>query len=60
VTMTEFDYTTPCPGCGNVGFSIDIYEHVGETEVHLMRCSQNKGTCRVCNYYPEIVEKDND
>lgn len=54
----RFDMFSPCPGCGHVGFAIEVYERVGDTEVQFMACSKSTGECRVSEYYPRPVGGD--
>jgi hypothetical protein len=56
--MPEYDMFTPCPGCGEVGTSLMVFEGTEDGEIQLMDCSKPRSECRVAEYYPERVSDE--
>lgn len=52
----ERDMFSPCPGCGNIGFSVQTFEKLEGEEIQLMRCSEPMAECRTAEYYPRKIE----
>lgn len=49
----EIDTFTPCPGCGDVGHTIQTWEEpVDGRPIQLMDCPNPRSECRVSEYYP--------
>jgi len=44
----------PCPGCGNIGYSVQ--EWVGEEQTQLWKCSSQSEHCRVETYRPREID----
>jgi hypothetical protein len=51
---TEYDYFSPCPGCGTIGFTVQVW--VEGTQ--MMQCDEND--CRVQKYEPQSVNTGKD
>jgi hypothetical protein len=49
---TKIDHFTPCPGCGTIGFTVQVW--VGNTQ--MMQCGDND--CRVHEYKPLPANSD--
>ena len=55
---TEYDMFSPCPGCGNIGFSVQVFEETRDGKIQLMRCPEPFTECRTAEYYPRSVDAD--
>lgn len=57
VDPVPIDPFTPCPGCGEVGHTVQTWEHPEDGRpIQYMTCSKPRDECRVSNYYPNTVE----
>jgi len=54
----KYDMFSPCPGCDNIGFSVQVFESTENGEVQLMKCSEPNANCRVSEYYPRHTGED--
>ena len=60
MSETEYDMFSPCPGCGNIGFSVQVFEETRDGEIQLMRCPEPFTECRTAEYYPSSVDTGTD
>lgn len=49
----EYDYFSSCPGCGKIGFTVEVW--IGD--VQMMNCGSDSEKCRVEEYRPRKVER---
>jgi len=57
----DIDRFTPCPGCGEVGFTVQEWILLDEKDgrpVQMMVCRNQMRDCLVNRYYPEFTEDE--